>query len=64
MDGWVMSNGSQDSQKVCTKLLSLPDNAKKPTSMQVKNLVYGFKFLLENFISIVTAFDSTHIPML
>ena len=28
--GWVMSNGSQDSQKVCTKLLSLPDNAKKP----------------------------------
>ena len=27
--GWVMFNGSQDSQKVCTKMLSLPDNAKK-----------------------------------
>ena len=29
MDGWVMSNCSQDSQNVCTKLLSLPDKAKK-----------------------------------
>ena len=28
-DGWIMSNSTQDSQKVCTKLLSLPDNAKK-----------------------------------
>ena len=30
MDGWVMSMCTQDSQKVCTKLLSLPDNAKTP----------------------------------
>ena len=29
MDGWVMSKCTQDSQKVCTKLLSLPDNTKK-----------------------------------
>ena len=29
MDGWVMSKCTQDSQNVCTKLLSLPDNAKK-----------------------------------
>ena len=28
-DGWVMSKCTQDSQKVCTKVLSLPDNAKK-----------------------------------
>ena len=28
-DGWVMSNCTQNSQKVCTKLLSLPDKAKK-----------------------------------
>ena len=28
-DGWVMSKCTQDSQKVCTKLLSVPDNAKK-----------------------------------
>ena len=29
MDGWVISKCTQDSQKVCTKLLSLSDNAKK-----------------------------------
>ena len=38
-DGWVMSNCPQDSQKVCTKLLSLPDNAKK-----LKFLVPQLKF--------------------
>ena len=29
VDGWVMSKYTQDSQNVCTKLLSLPDNAKE-----------------------------------
>ena len=28
-DEWVMSKCTQDSQKVCTKLFSLPDNARK-----------------------------------
>ena len=36
--GWVMSKSTQDSQNVGTKLLSLPDNAKKFTSAKIKIL--------------------------
>ena len=35
-DGWVMSNCTQDSQKVFTKLLSVPDNAKKTSIFSPK----------------------------
>ena len=41
-NGWVMSNCSQDSQKVCTKLLSLPDNAKKQQQFLVPQLKQKF----------------------
>ena len=40
-DGWVMSKCTQDSQKVCTKLLSLPDKAQK-TQFLVPQLNYKF----------------------